>query len=99
MPRHVSEDTISVALKCLRAKEDLPEPEAPIITTKASSGICMFMREILEIYIKILTVDHIKSFCPSWPDGLRFCNITLYNPHKPTDYANDLPCKSLRRLL
>src|SRR6185295_18256299 len=38
-PRQKSDEITSVALKCLRAKELLPEPDAPISTTSESSGI------------------------------------------------------------
>jgi hypothetical protein len=30
-------------LKCRRAKVDLPDPDAPIITTNESSGIVIFI--------------------------------------------------------
>jgi hypothetical protein len=43
MPRQVSDDMISVGLKCFRAKLDFPEPVAPISTTKANSGIFIFL--------------------------------------------------------
>src|SRR5271168_4103403 len=37
-PRQKSDDSISVGLKRLRAKVDLPDPDVPIRTTKQSSG-------------------------------------------------------------
>ena len=41
-PRQESDDSISVGLKCFRANVDLPEPDAPIRTTKESSGMVNF---------------------------------------------------------
>ena len=37
-PRQTSDETISVGLKCRRAKVDLPEPDAPISITRENSG-------------------------------------------------------------
>src|SRR5258708_33106280 len=42
-PRQKSDERTSVGLKWVRAKVDLPQPEGPIRTTNASSGIFIFM--------------------------------------------------------
>src|SRR5262245_48646148 len=42
-PRKKSEDRISVALKCWRAKVDLPLPEGPMRRTRANSGMEIFI--------------------------------------------------------
>src|SRR5919198_422690 len=41
-PRHVSDDSTSVARKCLRAKLDFPDPETPTRTTRHTSGMASF---------------------------------------------------------
>src|SRR6266567_3143501 len=42
-PRQKSDESTSVGLKCLRAKVDLPEPEAPMSATRESSGMTIFI--------------------------------------------------------
>jgi hypothetical protein len=41
-PLQKSDDSTSVLLQCFAAKVDLPEPEGPTSTTRASSGIVSF---------------------------------------------------------
>src|SRR5438046_8200793 len=47
IPRQKSDESTSVGLKCLRAKEDFPEPYGPIKTTRDSSGIVSFIQLLL----------------------------------------------------
>src|SRR5262249_4327337 len=72
-PRQVSDERISVGLKCCRAKVDLPLPDTPMSTTRQKSGMVMaVIRYHFHSTLKcigslsVFTVHHSTTNCPFW---------------------------------